>query len=111
MKESDRSFGSLAAPYEKEMRLVVSPIHRSRKVTMRALGPQGSMGLGAHERGQTRSVIRVKPWALLASEVVMEERQWKALLSARKSSLGPERLTAVAARIQKSEEVKQGVDV
>ena len=41
----------------------------------------------------------------------MEERQWKAMLSARKHALGPERLIAAAASIQKSEEVKQGVDV
>ena len=41
----------------------------------------------------------------------MEERQWTARLSTRQNALGPERLIAAAASIQKSEEVKQGVDV
>ena len=78
---------------------------------MRAPGPQGSMGPWANERGQTGLGIRVKPLEILASEVVMEERQWKAGLSARQNALGPERLIAAAASIQKSETVKRGVDV
>ena len=106
---SDRSFGRLVASCDKEMRPVVSPIHGYVNATMQSLGPLRSMDPGASERRETRLAIKVKPWELLATEAVMEERQWKAMLLALKNALGPERLVAAVAIIEKSEEVKQEI--
>ena len=39
----------------------------------------------------------------------MEERQWKAMLLALKNALGPGRLVAAVAIMEKSEEVKQEI--
>ena len=109
IEKSDRSFGRLVASCDKEIRPVVSPIHGYGNATMQSLGPQRSMDPGASERGETRLAIKVKPWELLATEAVMEERQWKAMLLALKNALGPERLVAAVAIIAKSEEVKQDI--
>ena len=75
IQKSARSFGRLVASCDKEMRPVVSPIHSYGNATVKALGPQRSMDPGASERGETRLAIKVKPWELLTSEAVMEERQ------------------------------------
>ena len=88
---------------------MVSPIHGYGNATMQSLGPQRSMDPGASERGETRLAIKVKPWELFATEAVMEERDWKAMLLALNNALGPGRLVTAVGIIERSEEVKQEI--
>ena len=76
---------------------------------MQSIGRQRSIDPGASERGETRLAIIVKPWELMATEAVMEEPEWKAMLSALKNALGPGRLVTAVGIIERSEEVKQEI--
>ena len=105
----DHSFGTLVASRDKETLPVVAPSHIYGGATMKSRGPQRSMDPGAAGRGETRLAIKVKPWELFATEGVLEERDWNAMLLPLKNALGRERLVAAVELIAQSAEMKEAI--